>query len=137
MYRTIMTPVDLAHAETLGKALDVSAALAKAFDASLTMVSVAASAPSDVAISPTAHTKKLKAFAAEQGEKRGVTFAARLEIDSDPVIDLEQRLEEAAEAIGADLVVMASHVPGWAEYIFASNAGYLASHSKLSVLVVR
>ena len=47
------------------------------------------------------------------------------------------RLVELADRVDADLIVMASHIPGLADYVFSSNAGYLASHSKLSVFVVR
>jgi nitrite reductase (NADH) large subunit len=46
-------------------------------------------------------------------------------------------LFEDGREISADLVVMASHVPGLAEHLFASNAGSFASYSDASVLVVR
>ena len=49
----------------------------------------------------------------------------------------EWALDEQFHALGVDLVVMASHVPGFREYIFHSNAGFLASHTDLSVFVVR
>jgi nucleotide-binding universal stress UspA family protein len=58
-------------------------------------------------------------------------------ISHDPTADVDDALEQAAEEIGADLIVMASHVPNFADFIFASRAGYLASHSHLSVFVVR
>jgi nucleotide-binding universal stress UspA family protein len=32
---------------------------------------------------------------------------------------------------------MGSHVPGFAEHLFSSNAGYLASHTDISVFIVR
>ena len=35
------------------------------------------------------------------------------------------------------LIIMASHVPGFRDYVFASNSGYLASHTDLSIFVVR
>ena len=69
--------------------------------------------------------------------KLGVGFEAHTETSHDPTIDLDDVLEKASEKLGADLIVMASHVPGFAERIFASNAGYLASHSHASVFVVR
>jgi len=43
----------------------------------------------------------------------------------------------AAKEAGCDLVVMASHVPGFREHILSSNAGYVASHAPISVFVVR
>ena len=44
---------------------------------------------------------------------------------------------EAAEELGADLVVMATHVPNLTDYIWASHGGHLASHAKASVFLVR
>jgi nucleotide-binding universal stress UspA family protein len=32
---------------------------------------------------------------------------------------------------------MTSHVPGVIEHVFSSNAGYVASHAKCSVVVLR
>ena len=39
--------------------------------------------------------------------------------------------------LGADLVVMATHVPNLTDYIWASHGGHLASHAKASVFLVR
>lgn len=58
-------------------------------------------------------------------------------IDNDVAVDLGNVLIKAAEDMGVDLIVMASHIPGLLEHIFASNAGYVASHAKCSVYVVR
>ena len=43
----------------------------------------------------------------------------------------------AIEETESDLVVVASHIPGFPEYLFASNAGYLAMHATVSVFVIR
>ncbi|MGI9476577.1 MAG: universal stress protein [Hyphomicrobiaceae bacterium] len=137
MYKNIMVPVDLAHPEKLTKALAVSADLARHYGAILTAVSVTASAPTTVAHTPQEFAAKLQAFGEEQSKAHGVTFATRATVSPDPVIDMDDALEKTASELGCDLVVMASHVPGFAEHIFASRAGYLASHSALSVLVVR
>ena len=45
-------------------------------------------------------------------------------------------LEEAGE-IKADLIVMASHRPGFATYLMGSNATYVVRHARCSVLVIR
>ena len=36
-----------------------------------------------------------------------------------------------------DLVVMATHLPNVADYVWASHGGHLATHSKASVFLVR
>lgn len=137
MYKNIMIPVDLSHVSQLEKALATGADLAKHYSADLFLVGVTDSAPGAVAHNPKEYARKLDAFAAEQTEKRGVRHKAKAMLSHDPAIDLDDALESAASEIGADLIVMASHVPGFMENIFASRAGYLASHSKLSVFVVR
>ncbi len=137
MYKTIMIPVDLEHSDQLKKALSIGADLALHYNADLFAVGVTSGAPSAVAHNPSEYAQKLEAFAAEQSAIHGVEFKAKAMESHDPAVDLDDTLQKAGSEIGADLVVMASHVPGFIDYIFASRAGYLASHSDLSVFVVR
>lgn len=137
MYGKIIVPVDLAHAGTLEKALAVSADLARHYKAELHYVGVTATTPGAVAHNPAEFAEKLQAFAAEQGAARGVDIKTHAVTSPDPVRDLDDTLRHTVDELGADLVVMASHVPGFAEHIFATNAGYLANHASVSVLVVR
>ncbi|MEM9784456.1 MAG: universal stress protein [Pseudomonadota bacterium] len=137
MFTKIMVPVDLGHVDRTEKALSVAADLAKNYGAQATVVGVTQSSPTDVAPTPAAFGEKLSAFAAAKSETLGVPLAAHSEVSHDISVDLDAVLQRAAEGLGADLIVMASHVPGFAEHIFASNAGYLASHTTISVFVVR
>ena len=137
MYSTIMVPVDLAHSEKLEKALSTAADLARHYDASLILVGVTMSAPSAVAHDPAEFARKLDEFAVAQAARYGVEIGAKSMLSHDPAIDLDDALERAGAELDADLVVMGSHVPGIAEHVFSSNAGYLAEHSKLSVFIVR
>lgn len=89
-----------------------------------------------MADNPSEYAQKLEVFAAEQTSLHGVEFKAKAMESHDPAVDLDDTLQKAGSEIGADLVVMASHVPGFIDYVFASRAGYLASHSDLSVFVV-
>ncbi|GAB4374164.1 MAG: hypothetical protein Kow00114_36560 [Kiloniellaceae bacterium] len=137
MYKKIMVPVDLSHREKLEKAVATAADLAKHYEVPLQMVAVTASAPSAVAHNPKEFAAKLGEYAAAEGRKYGVDIAAHAITSPDPAIDLDDKLGREAHDIGADLIVMASHVPGFAEHLFSSNAGYLASHTDISVFVVR
>ena len=137
MFTKIMVPVDLGHTNQLGKALRVAADLAKGQGAELHMVGVTMSSPTEIAPNPEAFGAKLTEFATECSSQLGVSFTPRVEISHDISVDLDDVLERAAADIGADLIVMASHVPGFTEHVFASNAGYLASHASMSVFVVR
>lgn len=137
MYKKIMVPVDLSHTDKLEKAIATAADLSKHYKASAQLVGVTATAPSSVAHNPEEFTKKLEEFAAAEGKKRGVEFGAHAITSADPTIDLDDKLGREAHDIGADLIVMGSHVPGFAEHLFSSRAGYLASHTDISVFIVR
>jgi nucleotide-binding universal stress UspA family protein len=137
MYRKIMVPVDLEHADALDKALSTAAGLAQQHGAAITYVAVTTSAPGAVAHDPDEFDDRLRRFAAEQGRGFGVETDQLTRVSHDPTTDLNRTLLDAADELDADLVVMASHVPGVVEHIFASHAGYVASHAKMSVFVVR
>ena len=138
MYTKILVPVDLAHVKQLEKALATAADLSKHYAIPICYVSVSAAAPGVVAHNPSEFRAKLEAFAQSQSESRGLEQATSMALIShDPSVDLDTTLMKAIEEAGADLVVMHSHVPGFPEYLFASNAGYIAMHGKVSVLVVR
>lgn len=137
MYKKIMVPVDLAHVERLGKALDTAADLAKHYGIPMCYVSVTAETPGPVAHTPREYAEKLARFGAEQAAKHGLEAETAAYTSHDPAVDLDKRLIEAAQDTGSDLIVMASHVPGLPEHIFASNAGAVASHARVSVFVIR
>lgn len=137
LYNRILVPVDLAHRERLDKALQTAADLAKLYGASICYVGVTASAPGAAAHTPREFTERLAEFGRERGEHDDVAVTTRALVVQDPAVDLDEALEQAVHETGSDLVVMASHVPGFAEHVSASNAGYLAAHSEVSVFVVR
>lgn len=137
MYRKIMVPVDLEHMGALEKALATAAGLAQQHGAHVTYVAVTTSAPGSLAHDPDEFAAKLDAFAAEEARRRGIEGSGLARVSHDPTADLDRTLLEVVEEIGADLIVMASHVPGVVEHVFASHAGYVASHAKISVFVVR
>jgi nucleotide-binding universal stress UspA family protein len=137
MYSSIIVPVDIEHGESLEKALKTAADLSDHYDAPACLVGVTTAVPSAVAHTPEEFSGKLDAFAKEQGAKHGVAFTSKVMVSHDPTIDLDKTLEAAAADVNADLIVMASHAPGVADHFIASNAGHLASHATVSVLVVR
>ena len=137
MYSNIMIPVDLKHADKMNKALTVAVDIAKLYSAKAHIVGVGQSVPTEVARTPTEYAEKLGAFAEARSKSLGIVFTTHSEISHDVAVDLDDVLQRAADEIGIDLIVMASHVPGFAEHFVASNAGYLASHASISVLVVR
>lgn len=137
MFKRIMAPVDLAHVEKLERALDCAADLAKHYDVPIVYVGVTSSAPSRLAHNPKEFGQKLDAFAQGQADKQGLQATAHTAIAHDPTTEVDDALVRAIDETGADLVVMASHVPNVMDHIWPSNGGKLAEHAKCSVMVVR
>ena len=137
MYRKIMVPIDLAHAGSLDKAIDTASDLAKHYGIPIRFVGVTAETPTEVAHTPEEFADKLAKFAAAEAEKHGLEIDSKAYPSHDPTVDLDNTLLTAADEIGADLIVVGSHIPGFREHIFASHAGTLASHAEVSVFVVR
>lgn len=137
MFSRIMVPVDLAHLPTLRKALQVAGDCARHYQAPITFVGVTAAAPGKLGHNPEEFSARLEAFGAEEAAAHGITADTRTIISHDPTTDVDDALLKAVGEVGADLVVMASHVPGLADYIWPSNGGKMAVHSDASVFVVR
>lgn len=137
MYTHIMIPVDLAHAGKLSKALRTGADLARHYGAKVTYVGVTAPTPGPLGHNPKEYGDRLAAFAEAERATHGHEVAAHAVVAHDPTTDLDDALLRTVDQIGADLVVMASHIPGLADYLWPSNGGKIAGHSRASVFVVR
>lgn len=137
MYKRIMVPMDLTHADRLEKALKTAADLAKHYGAQMTLVAVTGSEPGPVARNPEEFASKLDAFAEKTADRLGAKIDGQTIHLHDITADLNRTLVRKAQEIDADLVVMASHIPGRAEYIFGSHGGEVAQHAPMSVMLVR
>ena len=137
MFKRIMAPVDLAHVGGLRRALDCAADLARHYKVPIIYVGVTSSVPSQLGHNPEEFGKRLQEFASEESKTHGVDGAAHTSIAHDPTTEVDDALMRAIDETGADLVVMASHVPNVIDYIWPSNGGKLAEHAKCSVMVVR
>ena len=139
MFKTIMVPVDLEHVDKISNSLSVAVDLARHYSASVHYVAVTPTTPSGAAHSQEEFQSKLQQFADEQGQQHGISTHSKVIVASDPATELDDKLLGTAREIQADLVVMASHVPGVADklHLMSSNAGYVARHAEMSVFVVR
>ncbi|MFP7675179.1 universal stress protein [Marivita sp. S0852] len=137
MFTRIMVPVDLAHLEPLDRALRCAADLAKHYGAVIVYVGVGAATPGSVAHNPQEFAQKMSEFAEAQAEVHGVSTEGVAMTSPDPTTDLDPTLLKAVDQVGADLVVMASHIPNLTDYFWPSNGGTIAAKAKISVMVVR
>ena len=137
MFKKIMVPVDLAHLGALEKPLSVAADMARHYNAALCYVSVTTSQPSSVAHNPEEYEQKLKLFAHEHAPDNGHEPTVKVYNSHDPVADLDDILVKAIDDIGADLVVMGTHLPKHLDAIMPPNGGKVALHTEASVFLVR
>ncbi|MDT8327412.1 MAG: universal stress protein [Roseovarius sp.] len=137
MFSTIMVPVDLVHKDTLAKALDVAGDMARQYGAVIKVVSVGGEMPNELGHNSGEFVETVKDFAKGLRDKYGVTVEAETIISHDPEVETTSALMKAIDSTGADLVIMASHVPGILEHIFSSHGGYIAQHAKVSVFIIR
>lgn len=137
MFTKIVVPVDLSHADRLQKALRVAAGLAQEHNASICYVGVTTATPTAVAHTPDEFAQKLAEFAKQEASKHGITTHSQMLVSHDPAVQKDRELEKAIETLGADLVVMATHIPNVTDYIWSGHGAHLAAHSDASVLLVR
>ncbi|WP_417808843.1 universal stress protein [Thioclava sp.] len=137
MFNEIMVPVDLRHVAKLTKALTIAADIARKYGAQITYVGVTGNEPSAVAHTPEEYSEKLAQFAASEAAMHGLTARGHTIVAHDPAVDLNHKLADAVQELHADLVIMATHLPNVADYVWASHGGHLATHSKASVFLVR
>ncbi len=136
MYKNIIIPVDLGHTERLQPMLDV-AHLLGGNDANVVLINivenlpafVAAELPSDLTARTVEDARsRLEAAVASHG------ISAEIEVRSGhPATTI---LECAADR-NADLIVIASHRPGFGDFLIGSTAARVVRHAQCSVHVVR
>ena len=137
MFKNIMVPVDLAHLETLEPALSVVADMAKQYDEKITYVGVTANTPTSIARTPQEYEQKLDAFAQDRHKVHGQPVSIKVYSSTDPVANVDDLLVKAIDETGADLVMMATHLPRHLDIVMPSHGGKVATHTDASVFLLR
>lgn len=138
MTSRILVPVDLDNIEKLDKALAIAAKTARDHGATVTYVGV-------IDPVPTASKRRegfeaqqqLDAFAEAQAKAHGIQTDDHIALRGDLHLHVGREIIKAAENAECDLIVMASHIPGFKDHFLTSNAGYVATYAPISVHVVR
>lgn len=141
MYKEILLAVDLGHPDTQDRAVSTALEYCRAFGAHLHIITVVPDFGMSIVGSffPAGYEQK----ALEQARDTLHAFTAdRLPADlkAQHIIGhgtIYQEILRSAEAVGADLIIMASHRPGLEDYLLGPNAARVVRHASTSVLVVR
>jgi len=137
MFNKILVPVDLAHKELLKPSLDLAADLAKLYQADTCYISVTANTPGALAKTPEEYAQKLEAFAKEQGQLHGLEVSSKVITSPDPIADMDDAIIQGIHDTNADLVIMTTHLPRRLDIVMPSTGGKVASHTDVSVFLVR
>lgn len=136
MYKTIIVPIDLAHAEHGKPMIGIAKTLADK-GARIVLVHVVEDVPSRVTavLADDAHEKII-----EHAESELKTLAKLAGDDVEAIIRQghpPSAILALAKEKGADLILVASHRPDWHDYLIGSTAARVVRHAQCSVLVVR
>ena len=137
MYTHIMVPVDLAEKDRWQHAIDIACDLAQHYRARLTLVSVSGGLQGRVSHSDQEYARQLEEHAAHIAARHDIAVGSHTVSTPDPSVEVDHALRQLIEVLRADLVVMASHQPGWMEYLVDSHGGRMARHAPVSVFLVR
>ena len=141
MYKEILLAVDLNDDSSWEKALPTAVEYCRAFDSTLHVVTVAQSFGMSYVSQflPEGHEKQLEDELLE-GLREFVRKHVPEDVKVQRIVSLGsvyQQILIAAENIGADLIVMASHRPELKDYLLGPNSARVVRHAQCSVLVVR
>jgi len=139
MFRQILVPVDLDEPSSWSKAIPAARALADAFDARLTVMTVitdrdATSEAAWSAINYGALVDKTTTHLANLADRELGKDKAAVRVGSGSIY---AAILDAAADIEADLIVMASHRPAMRDFLIGANASRVARHARCSVMIVR
>jgi nucleotide-binding universal stress UspA family protein len=141
MYQTILLPVDLNEESSWKKALPTALELCRLQGATLHVLTVIPDFGMAIVGSYFPDGYENRALAgADTALKEFIT--AHIPGDLDVAHDVGhgtvyEEILDTAKRIGAELIVMAAHRPGQADYLLGPNAARVVRHADCSVLVVR
>ena len=141
MYKEILLAVDLNDIECQRKAIDTTISLARAFGARVHVHTVLPDFGMPIVASY--FPKGFESKALETAKQALHDFVKETFPEDLEVLQIlgqggiYQEILSGAKQIGADLIVMASHRPGYEDYLIGPNASRVVRHAKCSVMVVR
>jgi len=140
MFKQILVPVDLADPELAKPSIETAVALARPSGGHLRLLNVipttpvmlAEYLPSDFDVQQRQSAEEALAIIARESGLDAAYVSTTVRQGG-----VYHEVLEEAKGIGADLIVMSSHLPAMRTYFLGSNAAHVVRYAKCSVLVVR
>ncbi len=136
MFKTILVPIDLSHAEA-GQVMINVAKMLGGEDAQIILITVVEDIPGfAVAVLPSGVIEESRERAQEALKEiaREAGVEASVEVRSGQAY---RAILDAAEERNADLIVVASHRPGLQDFLLGSTAARVVRHATCTVFVLR
>jgi len=134
MYKTILVPIDLSHAEVGQKTLQIARQIGGS-EARIFLLHVLPELPSLIASQiPKEMLDRTMRKAEAELKDLGADAGAQTKVSHGHTSTV---ILEHAEAVGADLIIIASHRPGLQDYFLGSTAERVVRHAQCAVLIHR
>jgi len=136
MFKTILVPIDMAHAEA-GKAnIDIAVKQAEA-DAKIILLNVVEDIPNWAAVAIPDNLRE-DSMRKARDELHAIANASDVPLEAEMRSGHSyQTILDVADEKQVDLIIIASHRPGLQDYFLGSTAAKVVRHAKCSVLVIR
>ena len=136
MYGTIIVPVDVTDTDRAAVMLDTAQRLGGE-RAKIVLVNIVEAIPSYVALEiPEEYRKRVVVQAKDELTRiaKSTTLQTEIEVRSGHPA---QSILSIADEKNADTIIIASHRPGFEDYLLGSTASRVVRHAKCSVIVIR
>jgi len=141
MYKTILLPIDLNHESSWRKTVPAALSIAQSSGAKIHVFMAIPDYGMSMVGSyfPPDHSEKMLAeVKAELKTFVGDHFPSDMEVELHAHHGtIYKEIIDAADNLGCDLIVMASHRPETKDYLLGPNAARVVRHAKQAVFVVR
>lgn len=137
--KTILVPIDISEEKAGTAALRLGRDMAKMYGGKLVLLNVVEQVPGYV-VAQLPEDFRSGALADARARLRAMAQEHGLDETADVVVREGHAPTEIlafAEDIEADMIVVASHAPGLADYLLGSVAARVVRHAQCSVLVAR
>lgn len=139
MFKTILVPVDISQLDGARQALSLARDFAKSRGGKIVLLNVIEEIPNYIAAEIPA---EIFTTANDHAEREMASFAESEGVSGDAEVVVlhghaARDILDFANERKADMIVMSSHDPGFADYFLGSTASHVVRHAHCSVLVVR
>ena len=139
MFKTVLVPVDLAHIADGSTMIEQARKIAEHNDCKMLLLNVVPVMPPYIAegLPSGLHEQVMSRVQSELGQlakKYDLPATTRILVrHGSPA----QEILKAATECEVDLIAIASHRPGWSDFVLGSVAGSVVRHARCSVSVLR